>query len=232
MEQKYQFFHFGPFLMMTKVDISIWEEISEDIRNTVVHDKIDARGHLAGVIENEYFFSEELKEKYNLTLKPYIINYVKKLVTDWHGYSAEQIGDPEHKIGKMLPYIHNIELMSLWANLQRKTEYNPMHAHSGDISFVLYVNVPEEIYDEESVRNGEGNGVIYFADGLDNRTDEQLLSEESNVLRQSLSPRRLSPSFRPVNGDLLIFPADLHHSVASFQSDVTRITVSGNWLLA
>lgn len=218
--------------MKTKVDIPTWEEISEDIRNTVVHDKIDARYDLAGVIENEYFFNDELKEKYDLTLKPYIIGYVEQLMADWHVYSAEQMSDPEHRIGKLLSHIPNIKLTSIWANLQRKTEYNPMHAHFGDISFVLYVNVPEEIYDEKTTRLGESNGVIYFADGLEEKAASVLLSEESNVLRTELSPRRLSPSFRPVNGDLLIFPSYLHHSVASFQSDVTRITVSGNWLLA
>jgi hypothetical protein len=33
---------------------------------------------------------------------------------------------------------------------------------------------------------------------------------------------------KPKTGDFFVFPAKLHHTVAPFKSDVTRISVSGN----
>ena len=40
-------------------------------------------------------------------------------------------------------------LSSLWINFMKKGEYNPPHNHDGAFSFVLYLQVPEELNHED-----------------------------------------------------------------------------------
>ena len=103
----------------------------------------------------------------------------------------------------------------MWVNYQRKLEYNPPHSHSGDLSFVIYLQVPNELVEErnESVgkRRNFGPGAICFEYGFH---DAQFC---------------ISDGFRfPEVGELLIFPAWLKHYVFAFKSDVERVSVSGN----
>ena len=54
------------------------------------------------------------------------------------------------------------QLMSLWMNYMRAGEYNPFHNHAGSLSFVIYIDVPNEIYKEENPANGHAPGTITF----------------------------------------------------------------------
>ena len=105
-------------------------------------------------------------------------------------------------------------MVSLWINYQRAGEYNPPHAHGGDLSFVIYLQVPDEIA-EENLRtrhehNNPGPGMIQF-----------LLGPNMPLCVQSVG-------FIPMVGDVVVFPAWLPHYVNNFKSDVERISVSGN----
>lgn len=230
MEQEYQFFNFGPFLMKTWVEESVWSSMTQDIHE-VVRTGTDATSQLAGVIEEEYMFDEALGLKYEHLLRPSIVHYVNKLLKQWHVYGEEQLNDPSHVAHKILSSIDNIRLTSMWVNLQKKMEYNPIHHHSGHISFVLYIDVPQVIYSEKSERKSLQNATVYFQDGLENGPEYGNMSDDWTNLKNDLRPRRGSPVFKPVNGELLIFPSYLHHQVQAFKSDVTRVTVSGNWVL-
>ena len=110
--------------------------------------------------------------------------------------------------------IVDYEVMSLWINYQQANEYNPPHNHGGDVSFVIYLQVPEEIVKEneemQGVHRNVGPGMINFSHG----------EEMPFCINQS--------SKMPEVGDLFIFPAWLQHHVNAFKSDVERISVSGN----
>jgi hypothetical protein len=45
--------------------------------------------------------------------------------------------------------IQRSELVSLWANYQEKYEFNPIHDHDADISFVIWVKIPYNKEDEK-----------------------------------------------------------------------------------
>ena len=94
----------------------------------------------------------------------------------------------------------------------KKGEFNPIHSHSGDISFVIYISVPHEIVNEckNYTGTGVGPGTISF-----------LFGEESNSYTSH-------HSFLPREGMMFMFPASLRHFVPPFKSNVTRISVSGN----
>jgi len=103
----------------------------------------------------------------------------------------------------------------LWCNFQKANEFNPPHDHTGTLSFVIYLKVPEmlrtECEEHQKGKTSAGPGCISFfiAD-----------SDRKNSITQH--------SFLPMTGDCFIFPAWLKHWVYPFKSDCTRISVSGN----
>ena len=103
----------------------------------------------------------------------------------------------------------------LWCNFQKANEFNPPHDHTGTLSFVIYLKVPEimrkECEEHQKAKTSAGPGCISFflAD-----------SDRKNSITQN--------SFLPMTGDCFIFPAWLKHWVYPFRSDCTRVSVSGN----
>ena len=97
----------------------------------------------------------------------------------------------------------------------KQGEFNPPHNHSGDFSFVLYLQVPEELKKEDDAFKGQGSGpgTISFMYGED----------QANI--------RTGYGIVPATNELWIFPATLKHTVPPFRSDVERISVSGNWFI-
>ena len=49
--------------------------------------------------------------------------------------------------------VHIGHIDDLWMNFQKKYEYNPLHNHTGNLSFVLWVQIPYELKDELSLPN-------------------------------------------------------------------------------
>ena len=94
-----------------------------------------------------------------------------------------------------------IRLHNLWVNYQKKNEYNPVHVHSGVVSFVIFVDIP---YGPEERNN-------FYSDGA--------FQLEKEVL----------PVDNSWNGTILMFPSTTNHAVYPFRStDKERTTVSGN----
>ena len=92
-------------------------------------------------------------------------------------------------------------------------EYNPIHTHTCcDLSFILWLEVPQEILDEakknETKAYNPGQTVFIYGE------DKPLYTTEKPIT--------------PVENILFIFPADLRHYVMHFNSDVTRTSVAGN----
>ena len=50
-----------------------------------------------------------------------------------------------------------MNLDKLWINFMKKGEFNPVHDHSGNISFVIYTSVPKEILMENKNFKGKGS---------------------------------------------------------------------------
>ena len=163
-------------------------------------------GNIAKGLENGDIPKEIFKEE----LTPHLKNFV-----DWEGrrytshllnkkeYENENINDLEFK------YEFNVEP---WINYQKANEFNPIHSHGGLISSVLYIDVPEEIAQENI--DGKSNmacaGQIEFMFG----TDELGSNGTHKIV--------------PKTGDILLFHAKLKHCVYPFKSDVTRISMSFN----
>ena len=192
---QYIFPYWGPLVFETQIDKEFVDLLLEKGKETTV----DARKHLAGQIDKEFYYEnydEWFIPKFDEYIESYIdaaINYTtslpKQMAQGWH-------------------------LEQLWINYQRANEYNPPHDHTGDLSFVIYLQVPEEIVKEneetQHEHNNAGPGMINFWIGLD-------------------MPFAINRCSRmPSVGDIFIFPAWLPHYVNGFKADVERISVSGN----
>ena len=88
-------------------------------------------------------------------------------------------------------------------------EYNPIHRHNGDLSAIIFIDIPEEI-DQERIHNRE-NGLQSCASGL-----VDFWCYNTNWL--------VSPKTKQI----LLFPPSLLHGVYPFSSNVQRITMSFN----
>jgi len=101
-----------------------------------------------------------------------------------------------------------------WINFQKAGEFNPLHNHAGDLSVVVYVDIPECIALENTHPSIETNMPSY------GKIDFSFLKEDTQIVTKY--------SHQPKTSELLIFPAWLLHTVYPFKSNVERISISFN----
>ena len=191
---RYQLLSWGPCVAKLK--------ITDEFKNLLLKEgeasstkKYDYQTRLAGILQKEFRFRD-----YNVLL-PYVDEFLKLYTTIFEKWKGVPFKKPPSYL-----------LRAMWINYQRKNEFNPPHDHADDLSFVIYLKVPEEIKKEFKEYRGRscGPGGIQFVYGDGNR---QAITYQSHF---------------PEENDIFIFPAWLKHWVAPFKSDVERISVAGN----
>ena len=193
-EIKYGVFSWGPCIVQLKV--------TEDFRKKLLTEAEESR-------KEELKFNEKLagviKEEYAYRQKEIFLPEISQVLG---------VYDQAFQKFKNKPYEHKPEylLNALWVNFMKKNEYNPPHDHADNLSFVIFLDIPEEIQQEQKDYKGQsgGPGSLMFLYGDGNR---------QAITYQGVHPK---------NGDMFIFPSWVKHYVAPFYSDVTRISVSGN----
>ena len=154
----------------------------------------------------------EMREEYQYKDWPKFIDdfILKQTITPVLDYYAKKI----KILSENKPYYLN----SLWVNLQKKFEFNPIHDHSGIFSFIIFLKIPYDLKKEDKV----------FP-----KTSNQLSrTSKLSFLTQDYDGEILDivvPVDKSFIGKMLMFPAKLKHLVYPFfTSDEERITVSGN----
>ena len=190
----YQILTWGPCVLKLKITDEFFELLKKESEASVKKE-LSYNHRLAGIIQKEYKL-RDLK-----ILQP----FMKDIVNIY-----DQVWDKWRNSDK--PSKNKYLVKSMWVNYQRQHEFNPPHDHSDDLSFVIYLKIPEEIKKEYNNYKGKssGPGGISFIYGEGNR---QAITYQAHF---------------PEERDLFIFPAWLKHYVAPFKSDVERISVSGN----
>ena len=213
---EYWFSYWGPYVIQTRVlDPAIIDELLEKGSEVRTKKELDARANLAGQIDEEFWY-EDYENWFVPKFNSYVQLYLEGLQTYKSGDAFEHIFDRHGLQNKKNDKGVQIQwaLDSLWVNFQKPKEYNPPHHHSGDISFVLFLQVPEGIKKEneaiKGIHNNEGPGMLIFDYG------EHI---PFSIGRASKMPEV---------GDLLMFPSWLRHYVNHFKSEGDRISVSGN----
>ena len=160
--------------------------------------------NLAGHIEKENNYPVEDMVWFVDKFKKYFIPYFKKL----------QRNDEDNYYYGMNTF-NRVLLQKLWINYMKQNEFNPPHTHGGAFSFVIYIDVPKII--ESEIKNFKGTGLGPGTVSIFYGEDQKGIITAHGI--------------RPVAGDVWMFPASLKHMVPPFRSDVTRISVSGNFYI-
>ncbi len=221
---EYWFSYWGPYVVHTRfkdptIVTELLEKALEQRKDTGRFQQLDARANLAGQIDEELWY-EDWDDWFVPKFAPYVNLYLEGL-REYKSDSFEHIYRRSAKVsGKPQEIQAKLEwvLDSFWVNFQKPREYNPPHHHTGDISFVLFLQIPEGIKKEneaiKGVHNNEGPGMLIFDFG------EHLPFSIGRVSKM------------PVVGDIIMFPSWLRHLVHDFKSEGERISVSGNITLS
>ena len=151
---------------------------------------------LVGVIEEEYE-TPYIPELYNFMEEMYD-NYCRLF-----------------EIKKLKKY----QIAPIWTNFMRRGEYNPLHRHGGEFSFVIWIQIPYEI--SEEFKNWKNKN-------KDEPPKNSCFEFVYSRLDGSITHETLALSTAN-EGDAVLFPNKLLHCVYPFQSsDDYRISIAGN----
>jgi len=174
--------------------------IKENFSSGVPHNK-----ELAGHIRKEFLLSKSCN-----SIEPIVIDLATRY-NEKYKYPISDFGVPSGQ-----PY--KLQLESLWVNFQQRYEFNPLHRHSGLYSFVIWLEIPYFLNFEHSVSPGKG--------AIDNRTG--MFEFTYNDILGGIRGECIAVD-KTYEGDIVLFPAGLHHMVHPFySSDKYRISVAGN----
>ena len=205
---------FSPPIFQTEVDSNFTKELIEEGRK-LTKEEDDWNPRLAGNLK--YGRSYHYKEDYLLKVEPYLKTYVERFFNTLYS----QYGQNYEQVTKLLEIQHdrqqcrngNVRLDTLWINFSQKHDFNPPHTHSGILSFVIFCQVPEEIFKVQADSNTQRAGEIHFLYG-------EPISLQGNEY-----------PVKPYENLMFIFPAELKHFVPAYWVDAERISVSGNFVV-
>jgi len=195
-----------PLYVKTTISSNHLKELKE-----VAHKILDnpneskkANDGLAGNIKKEFYLGESQK-----ILNPYACS-----LADTYRECIESEFKPP--VDKDLEFVYSFH--DTWINFQKKYEFNPTHHHSGEFSYVLWIQIPYDLEEELSCSNcvnsnTPSNSIFKFSfTGINGDIVETPLLID-----------------KPWEGVMVLFPAYMAHQVYPFYtSDDYRISISGN----
>ena len=182
----------------------IYQALNKEIVDIHTNDKdvVRMNASLAGQITKEYQITKSLP-----LLNPYLEEMGRAYQKEWNYYPKENPND------------NNLKVESVWVNMQKKLEVNPLHNHDGTLSFVAWLYVPFKLEDERKVENVKNSRTV------------ELASTFQFVYTTALGNIVNMPLFVESGweGRIVMFPAKLLHMVYPFQTtDDYRISIAGN----
>ena len=198
-------------LIKTKLPNSVMDRLWEYER--VAREKnVSHSNSLAGNIINSLLLNDVDDWFYNNIILPQMELYAKTFPT----YFKEL-----NKIVKtdIYGFMHDIfSMLSLWINYQYKHEFNPVHHHGGQFSFVIWMKIPTNSTEQHNLE---------FVKHSNSSCASDFHFYHTNILGERMtSPIDMNPD---MEGWMLFFPAKLQHQVYPFYiSDDVRVSISGN----
>lgn len=176
---------FGPLIAKTKLPSELIEKIN-----------LFADQHISETDSTEFMLPEEVVFKGTPSLAETIGSLINDYVKEAEGTQLDRA-------------IYEV----FWIVSQYQNTPSPVHFHSGDISGVLYLKVPDEIDPSQEERNyisGRKAGYLNFIEGNKQRFSKSLLSVKPEV------------------GDFYLFPGWLLHGAEPFMGKGERRSMAFN----
>ena len=211
---------FGPSIFQTEIDPNFSKTLIEEGRKLTLEDN-DWNNKLAGHLKHgrSFHYNKEMIEKAQDYIGKYVFRYLNGLSDKFGDKIVDRLlsiskKEFEGKYNKNKYETGELFLESLWVNFSKMGDYNPPHTHTGILSFVIFCDVPQEIFDVVPDTNTKIPGHIVFQFG---EQMTPLMGTDYMV--------------KPYNNLMFIFPAKLNHYVPAYYVDKERITVSGNFIV-
>ena len=188
---------FGPSVVKIKIPEETINEmnlfVDEIINDKEKLEKYDEGPKLAGNVSQEFLMTTE---------------FMKKI--KWAEFLASGCSDWVRKEKQIK--LKKFHIIKSWIVRQFKNEYNPIHYHSGDVSGVGYLKVPNSMGETlQKNKRVNHNGKLILIDG-----SKKLFSSPTYAIT-------------PQVGDFYLFPSYLMHTVYPFSgTDEERRSVSFN----
>ncbi len=187
---------FGPSI----AKITMPEELIKNLNNYVDKiildeekvSKLDHSNQLAGKVKQEFLLENKFMEEIKWG------EFLGKAVKTWLQHDSQK-------------QLKSFEIIKCWIVRQFKNEYNPVHHHSGHVSGVGYLKVPEHLGEISEKKKTNDKGRLTLIHGSVN-----LFSKATYVIK-------------PEVGDFYLFPNYLLHTVYPFSdTDEERRSISFN----
>ena len=187
-----------------KIPPQIYQALNQEIVDIHNNDKdiVKMNRSLAGQITKEYQITKSRE-----LLDPFLEEMGRAYQKEWNYYPKENPND------------NKLTVESVWVNMQKKLEVNPLHNHDGTLSFVAWLYVPFKLEDERNMENCKNSRTV------------ELASTFQFVYNTALGTIANCPMFVESGWEarIVMFPAKLLHIVYPFQtSDDYRISIAGN----
>ena len=199
---------FGTWYQRAKLDDEFMQYLWNQVNSAKKENK-NANGKLAGNIHKSLELKDPDTHIINIALR-YFLEHNQEYIQDEIKHSLPSYDSTSIEVEPVM--------LNLWVNFQKKHEFNPVHSHSGVLSFVIWMDIPYTWADEReldfvkhsNLTDDVGNFVFLYGTGRKIKTE---------VIR-------MKPD---INGYMVIFPSWLDHIVYPFYtSDKERISISGN----
>ena len=206
------FRNFGPYIVQSTISDELHQILlgtANKIRkNKKLKLKNDYRHKLAGNLSEEYSYSGAFTDK-----EEFIVDQELRWLASHFTKHSKQISGKDYSLEP------NEILMQkpIWVNFMKQGEWNPLHAHSGDISCVTYLKIPKEIEDENKTTEESSKSNTPSAGRIEFSYGEDIGYTVSGAM------------YTPKEKDMIIFPAKLNHMVYPFKSKTERVSVSVNF---
>jgi uncharacterized protein (TIGR02466 family) len=186
--------NWGPFVGKFNLDKSIIKRLHKDGKKELQ----SYHKQLAGHVKRQVLFNDDTTDWFYQQIQPILDTY-RQGHLQYHGLAKREV-----KIG----------YDDLWINFMQPGDFNPMHTHAGDYSFVVFVDIPKSLKKEQDAFEGTSAvpGSLQFEYGVQARPPWATTGH----------------AVIPETGQMLMFPALMQHWVIPYKTNCTRVTVSGN----
>ena len=205
----------NPGLTEGKIPSETYQVLNKEIVD--IHNRVDPTSGSVGandrdIVRMNRSLAGQITKEYEITksrqfLDPFLEEMGRAYQKYWKYYPQEN------------PNNNELNVESVWVNMQKKLEVNPLHSHDGTLSFVAWLYVPFKLEDERNVENCKNSRTV------------ELASTFQFVYNNVLGSISNCPMFVESGWEakIVMFPSKLLHIVYPFQtSDEYRISIAGN----